>query len=93
MRILVEKTVPSEEIEPEVEHYGKHWKHLKEKDRERYMSMDTEEVKRSVAYLKALVNGSTFPETADMVKQYIYDFRDISKLVMEDCQLNGYNRL
>ena len=57
------------------------------------MSKDTEQAKRSVAYLKALVDDSTFRENADMVERYIYDFRDISKVLVEDCRLNGYNQL
>ena len=93
MMTLVEKTEASEGIESEAERQGKHWKDLKEEARERYMSMDTEQAKRSVAYLKALVHDSTFRENADMVERYIYNFRDISKVLVEDCRLNGYDQL
>ena len=39
------------------------------------------------------MDDRSFRNDADKVERYIYDFRDISKVLVEDCRLNDYDRL
>ena len=77
-----------EEIQSEPEHYEKHWEELKKEAKERYGSTDAEQLKLSREYLQALVYDRSFRGDADKVKRHIYNFKDISKVLVEDCRLN-----
>ena len=92
MTTLVDKT-QQEEIQSEPERYVKHWEDLQKEAKERYGSTDAEQLKLSKEYLQALVVDRSFRIDADKVEHYIYDFRDISKVLVEDCRLNDYDQL